>query len=381
MLNVVVHLAKTGKFGCLEPVGLWRQTASDAFHEPDAYYPPEHAHRSAAGYKALHNRPYSTPWQEWILWRASTSPSWKMLEDYTLGMHGLGDLLIDVAANAPLEPLYATVQKTFLASSPPPPPEPILTTLPTQGPLEPCEVGTALPNARLINAESWWLASEVARRHPELIIYEMHPGGGGYDVLSLGAPEWFSSSCNEEPGPKMDLVRNGRLHVHKSSSYEGSRVLATWADVLSGEDPHVWVLRIESELQLKHPKPSPLTTSKTIVYRTIAQILAMTVHDRDFWDARSEFCDSTGDDRNFRNYLDSFPGAREDCRALSRLDVSGQPEANFWGLLRKTEVVALFSTDGIVYAGNNRVELLKVYESFGRKILPTAMRVLELAQL
>lgn len=34
-------------------------------------------------------------------------------------------------------------------------------------------------------AQSWWIASELARRNPHLFIHEWHPGAGGYDCLGL----------------------------------------------------------------------------------------------------------------------------------------------------------------------------------------------------
>lgn len=59
-------------------------------------------------------------------------------------------------------------------------------------------------NTRLRLAQSWWLASELARRHPELLIIETHPGGGQYDCLSLVKDEQTL----------IDVNRVGSIHIH-----------------------------------------------------------------------------------------------------------------------------------------------------------------------
>ncbi|WP_454116041.1 TY-Chap2 family putative peptide chaperone [Microbacterium aurum] len=43
---------------------------------------------------------------------------------------------------------------------------------------------TAHPATRFVIAQSWWIASELVRRHPDLVIHESHPGGGMYDCLT-----------------------------------------------------------------------------------------------------------------------------------------------------------------------------------------------------
>ncbi|MBE8146482.1 hypothetical protein IOD13_09295 [Brevibacterium casei] len=41
---------------------------------------------------------------------------------------------------------------------------------------------------RLIYLQSWWVASEFLRRHPEFDLFETHPGGGQYDCLTILGP-------------------------------------------------------------------------------------------------------------------------------------------------------------------------------------------------
>lgn len=38
---------------------------------------------------------------------------------------------------------------------------------------------------RMINVQSWWVASKLVRRHPQLGLIETHPGDGMYDCLSV----------------------------------------------------------------------------------------------------------------------------------------------------------------------------------------------------
>ncbi|MFC7532489.1 hypothetical protein [Actinoplanes sp. GCM10030250] len=42
-----------------------------------------------------------------------------------------------------------------------------------------------MPPMRFVIMQSWWLATRLVRRHPDLTVIETHPGGGQYDRLSL----------------------------------------------------------------------------------------------------------------------------------------------------------------------------------------------------
>ncbi len=59
----------------------------------------------------------------------------------------------------------------------------------------------------VLEAASWRLAAELCRRHPDrLRIYELHPGGGQYDCLSIAV-------AGESPRSLIQLNRNGSIHI------------------------------------------------------------------------------------------------------------------------------------------------------------------------
>lgn len=60
---------------------------------------------------------------------------------------------------------------------------------------------------RMINLQSWWIASEFLRRHPEFNLFETHPGQGQYDCLTI-------LSLQRMDHRHIDLNRVGRMHIH-----------------------------------------------------------------------------------------------------------------------------------------------------------------------
>ncbi len=204
------------------------------------------------------------------------------------------------------------------------------------------------PAMRFIIAQSWWIAAELVRRHPELIIHEMHPGGGMYDCLALLRPDTHE--------PFIQLNRVGSIQVDAAPEFR-----LTWAEVISTRSPHAVVEEIEAVAGLRPPaEPSP-STPRMLAYRFIAAALAATVNDEHAWDARNEFIDSSGDslfdDPELNRYLSRFPEAHRDLLSTPRIGLWHEPESHFWALLRGGEPVALVSIEGWLYAHGTRMEL------------------------
>lgn len=139
-----------------------------------------------------------------------------------------------------------------------------------------------MPASRFVIAQSWWIASELVRRHPKLGLAETHPGGGMYDCLSLFATD------GKHRRTLIDLNRVGRLHVHVNPDFEP----LTWKEVHEATDPHEPVRRIEAGTGLKRPSPTPPTSPAALSYRVIARVLASMVNEKDTWDVRSEQLDT-----------------------------------------------------------------------------------------
>ncbi|SDD23886.1 hypothetical protein SAMN05216410_3016 [Sanguibacter gelidistatuariae] len=223
------------------------------------------------------------------------------------------------------------------------------------------------PAGRFVNAQSWWIASEIARRHPQLIIHEMHPGGGMYDVLGI-----------MKPGGRESLAwlnRTGRICVatgdDRSPSDDDSFQL-TWTDVMAMASPHTAVKAIEVAAGLVLTGKAPASTPRTLAYRVIANVINSCSNDRHHWDVRNEFIDSSSDDDGVLNgYLDAFPEARSDSARTPRLGLWHEPESHFWAVLRDDEPVALISIEAALYLpGKKPIDMMAEYKRHGRRIIP-----------
>lgn len=232
------------------------------------------------------------------------------------------------------------------------------------------------PPMKSIIMESWWIASELVRRRPELIVYEMHPGGGMYDVLSVALPSVFKPGAPFDQHPQVMLNRTGSLQVHHVGEDNGGHaMLGSWADVLAEPDPHGWVKLIENTAGFTPSKKAPPTTPRSLAYRVMAEALSMLRHDRRTWDVRNDFHDSSEESpRN--NYLSEFPLAQNDFGIVTRLGIYSEPQSHFWALLRNGKPVAIISIDGWFYVSDNRFNLMEEYKLNHRKIIPTVAKLL-----
>lgn len=213
------------------------------------------------------------------------------------------------------------------------------------------------PAIRRVVSESWWIASELVARHPEYLVWEMHPGGGMYDCLALMKPGGES--------PDVQLNRVGSLHVLSSRDFHLS-----WSEVFRDPSPHATVKAIESAARIKLDGPRSSSTPRTLVYRFISTLLKMQIQDRHTWDARNEFFDSSHSNvENFRGYLDRFPAAAEAARSAPRLGLPGEPQCHSWAILRDEEPVAIISTEGVLYRDSETFDLMVEYRASERSIM------------
>lgn len=229
------------------------------------------------------------------------------------------------------------------------------------------------PARRFILAQSWWIASELVRRHPELMIFETHPGGGMYDVLQVGQ---IGKDTHLERAHAM-LNRAGTVQVHFGSQHgRQDQVIATWREVLAAPNPHQIVKQIEHAAGWGSPDRAPATEPRGIAYRVIAGLLRMMVDDRHPWDARNEFVDSSGDDGGPRGYIERFAQLPVALRSATHLDVWGEPESHAWIILRAEEPVAAVTVEGQLYVERRREDLLSAYRVNGRRLNSTIVSLL-----
>ncbi|MCE3554511.1 hypothetical protein LWC33_24015 [Pseudonocardia sp. RS11V-5] len=211
------------------------------------------------------------------------------------------------------------------------------------------------PARRFVIAQSWWIASELVRRSPKLLLVETHPGDGMYDCLSL------VRRTDNVTTTLIDLNREDRAHVHVAEAYEP----ITWADAFAARGGHDVVRSLEQAAGLIPAAKAPPTGQRVLTYRLIARILTSLIDDRHEWDARSGQLDSSGMDATaaHRPELLHFPSVVESLRDSRPDDLFGRPGYRFWMLLRDNDPVAVFDTDGRLHLPNRRPsELLPIYK-------------------
>lgn len=232
---------------------------------------------------------------------------------------------------------------------------------------------------RSINLQSWWVASELLRRHPELELVETHPGGGLYDCLTIIGERGMNEL-------HIDLNRVGRMHVHTPMASRFDRTRwgiehpVEWSTERDQTDRRLIPRFLEDAVGLASPTQTPVSTPKSLAFRVIYQLLLFALNEEAEWDARNAQLDSSGMmSDNELPYFDNIESAQD---ALHRgTTVSGQAISryDFWGMLRDGRCLGLIQTDGTLHLpGHDPVPLMSVYNANKRDILPTAMEIRDL---
>jgi hypothetical protein len=162
-----------------------------------------------------------------------------------------------------------------------------------------------VPAPRFVIAQSWWIASELVRRHPQLRLIETHPGGGQYDCLSLLADE------NGQWRQLVHLNRNGSIHASDAG------ISCSWLDAFTAPGGHDIVRRLEEQTGIGKPASTPPTGPHVLTYRIIARVLTALVDDRRSWDARNGQIDSSGYGGGRRPELEQFPDGDHGVERIS----------------------------------------------------------------
>ena len=229
---------------------------------------------------------------------------------------------------------------------------------------------------RLINLQSWWVASELLRRHPELELVETHPGGGLYDCLTIIG----------ERGPHelhIDLNRAGRMHVHSPMASRFDRTRwgiehpVEWSTERDQSDRRLIPRFLEDAVGLAAPAQTPVTTPKSLAFRMIYQLLLFALNEGAGWVARNAQLDSGDMTSNYElPYFDNIESAQGALRRGKSHNGQAISRYDFWGMLRDDRCLGLIQTDGTLHLpGRDPVSLMSVYNTNKRDILPTAMEI------
>lgn len=357
----LLHLVRTTKNSSAEPVGIWYIDTSTVV----PWYPAERDALRDRGWKALKGPAPSM--LEWARYRASTSPSWRIVAS--------SDLFTEVRPEE-LEGLYHTEHDAWAAT--------VVQENNATAEMRSWEkhldahVGeqsqySGWGTNRIVNAQSWWLASELVRRNPSLAAYETHPGDGMYDVLCVTTPETMSAewSSPEHSQPITMLNRAGTVQIHL-----GQKVPMTfaWSEVLTAPDPHALIKRIETVAGWQ-PRLPAITAKRALAYRFMATLLTLTQNARIRWDVRMNY----GSEAQAypRGALDNFPGVFDAARTTTLTGAWAEPLSHFWTVRRGDEVVAVVSDSAGFFPRHGKpCSLMDQYVAGKRRIEPMVLELL-----
>jgi len=222
----------------------------------------------------------------------------------------------------------------------------------------------------------WWIATEILRRNPKLVLVETYPMDGFYDCLTL-----FGESGGRQV--HIDLNRLGSIHIHPDHIHHLED-----RQVIAHQDAHWAVKEIERVAGLTPAEKAPLSNSRLITLRIISRALNYLINDKSSWDARML------DDQSLDlavgsapTTLDPKPGSHplasvfptvHDLEAFavsSGLPHSGEP-GRLWALLRDGSPVAIFDTKGVVHTRESRIALKPLYARMNRNLTQTMAHAL-----
>lgn len=169
------------------------------------------------------------------------------------------------------------------------------------------------PSDRHTSAIAFWLASELARRHPHYVLH-----GEGPDELTL-----VSAAA-----PTIHISRCAAVSV-------GGRELVGTSELFAADDKRGLIGDLEESIGLPVRKHAAPTTERTLIYRTMAHIAALLISDKGTWDL---------------------------------IAVKSKEPVDAWQLNSDGEPVALLMPDGYVRIADRTINLLERYHFHGRRM-------------
>lgn len=208
------------------------------------------------------------------------------------------------------------------------------------------------PESRFVVAQSWWIASELVRRHPGAVIAETHPGDGMYDVLRV--------QLSREPQIHVMLNRVGAVQLRSDTTYGA---IASWHEVFAARNPHAIVKDVEDAAGLPLRSKAPPSTRRGLAYSVIAALLGALVNDRDRWDCRTAFSSPWGQWDKPQPNLAAFPSA-------TRPAEPDYDDPQVWAILRDGDAVAMMSPEegAVHFQTGQSLDLMKAYTTSRRRI-------------
>lgn len=217
------------------------------------------------------------------------------------------------------------------------------------------------PATRFVLAQTWWVASEFVRRHPDWAIRY----GDHLSYLTLVNPRGDSphAVCNPDT-------------VHVFTGDSGHEIIR---NLLSANDPHSVIKEMERLLGNAPRRGAPPSTPRSLAYRFLATALTATVNDRASWVVENEILgdDGLGDGPVLGGFVEQFPEAQR-ALAVTRSEAwdMGEPSRHFWAILREDNPVAIVSIEGVVYRPDHQIDLTTEYRRHDSRMLPVVTAAL-----
>lgn len=218
-----------------------------------------------------------------------------------------------------------------------------------------------VPSEHLADAESWHICSEMVRHRPAARIYQWHPGGGQYDMLSV-----YTDPADFLESRTIDVNRNGSIRFY----IDKEEVIVSWKDALTEGWPGDFLARYESRLNWRLENETPPSTPAVLAYRVISGLLRMTQYTRDAVGVHMTFVDSSGGMGSPGvSIADDFPHARSHAESQ---EPEQRPEVQFarmWTVSNSEHVLAYIHDSGHVFLpGGRTLDLVKKYREHKSQI-------------
>jgi hypothetical protein len=202
----------------------------------------------------------------------------------------------------------------------------------------------------------------MVRHVPDAGIYQWHPGGGQYDMLTV-----FMPGVDFLDGRIMDINRVGSIRIYP----DGNEELISWKEALNQSWPVEFIDRIERRLGIVNPEGTPRSTPKVIAYRVITGLLRATQSTSDSLKVHMAFVDSSDGvgGGGFSGLGPDYGHAEAHEAGLSSSTEREQPGIRFWSISHDQKILGYIHDSGFLFMPKGiTLDLGKLYAKHKRNI-------------
>lgn len=211
--------------------------------------------------------------------------------------------------------------------------------------MSPNEQGTL--RYRHINALSWRVASELARRDRRVYIGLTGDGGSAAHADALMMVSTSGGLEYQARRKGLGFAAGGAGHFTMG-----------WERAFNMPSAKSIAVAMEESLGIFHPDKSPVTTPRALGYRFMATVLEMTVGERRQW------------------FTSEAAGGPLDVNNMINMERLHEYEDTRWSLFRDNERVAVVDNFGWAEVGGTKIDLHERYRQFDGRLYPLIVEVL-----